>query len=600
MEQPIIYVAGAPDAFPLEYYDREAEAYRGMIPDLLARFGQEYGYDLRYYQPGVEDRREEWARLQQVDIVSASMGNEDLPHAPGGELILMETQLDGQPVIYKLLVTGAAPEGLAEELKSFLTERTQAELTGMLVEAAQREKPANLGAMRIGLFAVSLAAAVLAVTLVVLLLRWRRRIRALDSARETDETTGLGNLDYFIRNYGQYVNERNKPLYGLLYFYTDTELLDRFVGRRKTDDFLREIAIILRNRAKDGDILARVADGGFALLRLTLDEKEEQEWLRPVYDLVAAYREKSEGPVCQRIAVSNYRLRERDLDLNPILFDTAQCAQDAYRNGEEYNVCTAELVSELGVQRQLQTDVKQGLSNHEFELYVRFYTDAQTGKIMGGEALSRWNHPVRGLLMPGYFVPLLERENLVEELDYCCLRNACRFLEGLTWTDRRFFFLTCPFSYATFTAPGFPERCREIIREFDFPREMLLLELRTTAESLNSPDAAHSAAQLKKLGLSIVVDGGEQGIAAFADFLQVPVDAFKIGGKLVAGVGSVSGEGILQAVLDVSRNLGVLTMATGVENDDQREFLRDHGCFMLQRHSSLPLPAWEAHKRLCE
>ena len=70
-DRTIIYVAGNPNLYPLEYYDAESETYQGAIPDFLAAFAQEYGYDLHYFQPGTEDCREELAENQQVDLIYA-------------------------------------------------------------------------------------------------------------------------------------------------------------------------------------------------------------------------------------------------------------------------------------------------------------------------------------------------------------------------------------------------------------------------------------------------------------------------------------------------------------------------------------------------
>ena len=86
----IIYVAGNPDLYPMEYYDAESGTYQGAIPDFLASFAQEYGYDLRYFQPGPEDRRETLADNQQVDLISGCEAEEHYGHTAGEPLILFE------------------------------------------------------------------------------------------------------------------------------------------------------------------------------------------------------------------------------------------------------------------------------------------------------------------------------------------------------------------------------------------------------------------------------------------------------------------------------------------------------------------------------
>ena len=86
--QPVIYAAGNPDLYPLEYYDKETEDFQGAIPDLLRQFAQDNGYELRYYQSGMEDRREELAENRQVDLISGCVDGEHYSHTAGQALTL--------------------------------------------------------------------------------------------------------------------------------------------------------------------------------------------------------------------------------------------------------------------------------------------------------------------------------------------------------------------------------------------------------------------------------------------------------------------------------------------------------------------------------
>ena len=90
----------------------------------------------------------------------------------------------------------------------------------------------------------------------------------------------------------------------------------------------------------------------------------------------------------------------------------------------------------------------------------QFYVDAQTFRVMGGEALSRWKHPSRGLLTPSAFIPLFEREGLIYKLDYYCLEESCRCLQTLLEKGMERFFISCNFSRETFAAEDFVSRMR--------------------------------------------------------------------------------------------------------------------------------------------
>lgn len=118
MEKDIIYIAGNPDAYPLEYYDLDSESYQGVVPELLRRFSEQSRYDVRYYASGKGDQREALAASQQVDIISSPEDLEPLRYRAGEDILLLEDGGDGHPVTLCLL--NVAPAGLEDDLRSFL------------------------------------------------------------------------------------------------------------------------------------------------------------------------------------------------------------------------------------------------------------------------------------------------------------------------------------------------------------------------------------------------------------------------------------------------------------------------------------------------
>lgn len=99
MEEIVIYVAGNPGSYPVEYYDSESGAYQGVIPELLRAFSQQSNYEIRYYEPGEEDRREQLASNFQVDLISGCDGSEQFRHKEGAELVVLETEEQGRRLL---------------------------------------------------------------------------------------------------------------------------------------------------------------------------------------------------------------------------------------------------------------------------------------------------------------------------------------------------------------------------------------------------------------------------------------------------------------------------------------------------------------------
>ena len=109
MEEAIIYVAGNPDLYPIEYYDPARESFQGAVPEFLAAFARQYGYDLRYFQPGTEDCRAELAENQQVDLISGCEAGSRYSHTAGEPVLLFTGEDDGAETSYALILTQVSP-----------------------------------------------------------------------------------------------------------------------------------------------------------------------------------------------------------------------------------------------------------------------------------------------------------------------------------------------------------------------------------------------------------------------------------------------------------------------------------------------------------
>lgn len=598
MADRLIYVAGNPDGYPLEYYDPGTECYQGVLPELLRRFAEESGWEVRYYEPGPEDHREDLARQQQVDLLSGCGTGEEFAHTEGELLAVLTAEEEGTSASYGFLCTEVAPEDLREELSSFLAEVSQETRTGLLLEATETVQPgAGTGLLPLTVGLGVLAALLLAV-LAVGLLRSRHRRQQEREAGEVDALTGLGNLDALIRHLPAVVNDKNRALYHLIYFYVDLERLGRQAGQTGSRNFLRHMAVVLREFVGEQDLLARVSEGGFVLLRMAGGQESERLLLDAVLKRLRLGPDGEDAPY---LAAGVAPLAREDRDLNELLFRAGQCARAAYAAGEGWRLCTPQELSRLQEEQRLREDVCRGLERQEFLLYIQFYVSVKDLRIVGGEALCRWEHPEKGFLTPDRFIPLLEREGLIETLDYAILEKVCTFLEELARGGVRDFMVSCNFSRKTFSSEDFLTRCGEILSRHAFPREMLVAELTESSLFRDQGQARKNAQALKDLGLRIALDDFGEGFTSFYDLLEYPVDGVKLDKSLVDNIGRPKGEAILKAMMQVGRDLGLTVLAEGVETDEQVRALREMGCDMIQGYRFFhPVPDWDARRQLLE
>lgn len=592
-EKTLIYVAGNPDANPLEYFDKDTQTYTGVIPELLAEFSDQSTYEIVYYEADGTDHREELAKQKQVDLLSGYEAGEKLPENTG-----VVTLFPGENA-YTLYFTEAAPDAFQSDLRAYLEQVSPAEVTGLLM--ASVETPPNTQGMYWTMGAMGAALLVMAAVLLLTVRRYRRRLKESQQNVETDETTGLGNMEYLERYYKQYINDKNRILYQAVYFYVDTDRLRRLSSGQETDEFLRYCAVVLGEYTQDSDILARVSEHGFIMLKLTGGTDKTDAWLTAILDRIHDYAKLYGKPYDTNIYAGIYALRAEDRNLNEIIFRASQGAYGAEKEDCRYLRCSKGMMDQFMQERHLQASIEQAFAQKEFQLYIQFYVDAANFAMVGGEALSRWKHPQKGVLLPSMFIPLMEREKMISRLDYYCLKEVCFFLEGLLKEGVDTFFVSCNFSRDTFAAADFVQKVQEIMNGFAFPRELLILEITESVSVRNAAQIRQNIIALKKYGVRVALDDFGEGFTSFYDLQKYPIDGIKLDKGLVDHVTTPIGTAILKAVIQVGHELNMTILAEGVETDEQVRALQEIHCDVIQGFRfSHPMPQWEANAQIIQ
>ena len=599
MEKVVIYVAGNPDLYPLEYYNTETETYEGAIPRLLARFSQESQYDVRYFQLGEDDERDNLAANRQVDLISGCVSGERFDHILSDGITMLETTEDGEDVVYQLLFTDMAPESFQTDLRQFFSEVSQKERTGMLLREHEEVQDAQVGLLWNGIIGLAITVVVLLAALATVICRFRKRMKREEQSKETDEVTGIGNGAFLERNYSVLVADQTRILYSILCFYTDTDRMDRLCGSEETKQFLRHTAAVLNEYMGQRDLLARVTGAGLVFLKMTT-ANDALQWVPTALSRIREFSALYGKPYGCEVNCGIYQLQKDDRDLDEILFKSLQSAQMAYRSGEDYIVCSKDIAQAMNEERQLQGEIATAFSRNEFLLYIQFYVNARTYQIVGGEALARWQHPDKGFLSPGYFIPLMERENMIERMDYYILDKSCAFLDRLNRQGIHDFFLSCNFSRKSFGAADFADRCREIVERYTFARELLIFELTESAQEQSTDLVLQNMQKVEtELGVQVILDDFGVGFTSFYDLQEYPVSGVKLDKELVDRVDTDKGRSILRAMVKIGHELNLTILAEGVEDDEHLKILQELECDAIQGfHFYHPVPDWEAEEKL--
>ncbi|WP_296269775.1 bifunctional diguanylate cyclase/phosphodiesterase [Pseudomonas sp. UBA6323] len=244
---------------------------------------------------------------------------------------------------------------------------------------------------------------------------------------------------------------------------------------------------------------------------------------------------------------------------------------------------------------RLENDLRLALARGEFELHFQPQVDARDGKVVGAEALLRWQHPQLGPQSPAHFIQVLEESGLIVEVGGWVLAEACHFCSQLLaggLVDGQHFSLCVNISPRQFRQHDFVERVGNCLRASQLPNAMLKLEITEGIVIQNIDDTVGKMLRLKKHGVSFAMDDFGTGYSSLTYLKRLPVDMLKIDQSFVRDATNDPNDAeIIRAIVAMARSLGLGLIAEGVEQQDQLEFLQSQGCHLYQGYLfSRPLP----------
>jgi diguanylate cyclase (GGDEF)-like protein/PAS domain S-box-containing protein len=377
----------------------------------------------------------------------------------------------------------------------------------------------------------------------------------------------------------------------------DFKAVNDSLGHEAGDALLCAIASRLREVVRDGDLIARFGADEFAVLSPTLRSHDQVHEVAE--RLLAAFTRPFEvgeethyaqASVGACVAADSSRapedmLREADAAMYR--------AKDRGRN--RYELLTEAVVAKTVDRLRIHNELRRALAGGELRVCYQPFFNLGDPVLVGAEALVRWQHPERGLLGPGEFLPVAEESGLVVALGEWVLREACT--QAARWSSRLGsapFLLTVNVAARQFATSTLPDVVRDALSRSGLPPEALGLEVTegALADAHADPEAALHA--LKEVGVRLLLDDFGKGFSSLGRLKRLPIDVVKIDRTFVDQVAHPESHdsAIVAAIMGMARALEMDVIAEGVETEEQMASLRGLGCgvaqgFLLGR----PLPA---------
>ncbi len=388
--------------------------------------------------------------------------------------------------------------------------------------------------------------------------------------------------------------DRFKVINDSLGYLAGDELLQQVAARISTR--LRKVDIVARLRKVD--LLARL--GGDEFIMLLEDITHSEDAARVAEQIIAILSKPfylSQGDEIRITASIGISLYPQHGDNPETLISYADAALNKAK--AEGRSCFAYYSEDLTLAAReriaLEARLRKAIELKELRVFYQPQVDIGTGRIIGAEALVRWQDPIEGLIAPSHFIPLAEETGLILEIGAWVLRETCR--QGRQWLDAGLPPLTLAVNVSAhqFRRSDVSALVTTVLSETGFPAEQLELEMTESGLMKSQDKVMELLSNLRALGVRFAIDDFGTGYSSLAYLKHFPLDSLKIDKSFIDDIPHLQDDmEIAATIITMGHMLGFKVLAEGVETVEQLEFLRDKGCDAYQGYiKSKPIPADE-------
>lgn len=367
-------------------------------------------------------------------------------------------------------------------------------------------------------------------------------------------------------------------------------------GHLVGDELLCAVAERLGQRLREGDTLGRLGGDEFILLLSMLHDPQDAAVV--ARDLIIALNEPFILPDGQEVFIGGsigISLFPQDGETVSELMKNADAAMYlAKENGRnQFSFYTKELNADARNKLSMENDLRRALLQNELTLHYQPKADLRSGRIVGAEALSRWQQADGSWISPAQFIPIAEKSGLILDLGNWVIEQSCRQIRAWLDDGLQDTCVAINISARQFRSGNLDHLLAEAIERHGIEARHLEIEL-TESMLMQEPDRAiETMHKLKRLGVKISLDDFGTGYSSLAYLSRFPIDTLKIDQSFVRGVPSVADDAeIASAIIGLAHRMKLRVVAEGVETADQLTFLRSNDCDEIQGYYfSKPLPA---------
>ena len=444
------------------------------------------------------------------------------------------------------------------------------------------------------LFSIVLVILLMVGMIVTIFTYMQREQKRIHTLAYVDELTGASNETAFVERAQHLINEYPDTQYMMCsYDVVNFRYINEGYGHEKADMLLRELAKVSGESFGFNETFGRISADEFVALLVDDGRFEERREYITEHIRFAMDEVLMNYPI--RIKAGLYYLRERDESISAMI-DKANLARKSIDSGDRYTTLEyrEQLTEVTRRQERIESRMESALLDGEFVPFLQPKWDMKNDVICGAEALVRWRSP-EGLVSPGDFIPVFEKNGFIERLDFYMLESVCSYLRKMIDEGRRVYPVSVNQSRFLLYDPDYISKVQQIMLKYKIPKGIIELEITETVFFNEKDRMLEVMKQLKEFNINLSIDDFGSGYSSLNLLRDIPFDVLKIDrGFLDESVQSDSGKWILKKIVEMANGLNMKVICEGVETKEQVGMLLEIGCIYAQGFLySKPIPMEE-------
>lgn len=403
-----------------------------------------------------------------------------------------------------------------------------------------------------------------------------------------DHLTGLPNRQLLRDCMNQAIPraKRNREILGIIFLDLDSfKVVNDTLGHEGGDTLLKIVSEKLLKRVGPSDAVSRFGGDEFVILVNNLVQERD---IISIADKIMEIFQKPvmiEGQEFYLTTSAGIAMYPKDgTDMDTLIKNADIAMYKAKENGKnQYMICTEELKSEVIKKIKITNSLYRALERGEFYIHYQPQISLTTGKVIGLEALIRWNHPDFGFISPSIFIPIAEQIGMINEIGEWVLKQAC--LQNKKWQDGGYppVCMAVNVSANQLRNLNFAEKVTEILNETGLQPKFLEIEITESAAMNASNNIIEIMNKLRRMNIVISIDDFGTDYSSLSRLKELPIDKLKIDKRFVDGIEtSDKDKAIVRTIINLAKNLELTVIAEGVEQENQMLFLKQELCDEIQ------------------